>query len=85
MDTQSRDEAVEIDWRASFAGADVSYKKVDSLLRGRTAEEVADCLNSGLFRSAVIAPAFPAQQRITRDGRQLWRRGPDEPWQPVGQ
>jgi uncharacterized protein YgbK (DUF1537 family) len=31
----------------------------------------------------VIAPAFPAQQRITRDGRQYWRPSATTGWQPV--
>jgi D-threonate/D-erythronate kinase len=65
------------------AAADVAFKKIDSLLRGRTVREIALCLRSGLFASAVIAPAFPAQQRITRGGRQHWRKSPDEPWRAV--
>ncbi len=83
LDTESRDRAVAIDWREAFQGADLAYKKIDSLLRGRTAEEVAACLATALFRSAVIAPAFPAQLRITRDGRQLWRQEPEQAWQTV--
>jgi D-threonate/D-erythronate kinase len=66
-----------------IAAADIAFKKIDSLLRGRTVQEIALCVRSGLFASAAIAPAFPAQQRITRGGRQHWRKSQDEPWQAV--
>jgi len=68
---------------AALRGADLAYKKIDSLLRGRTVDEIAACLASGLFASVVIAPAFPAQQRITRGGRQYWRPAATAAWQPV--
>lgn len=84
LDTGSRDgPAGSPDWLAAFADADLAYKKVDSLLRGNTVGEIAACLASGRFASAVIAPAFPAQQRITRGGRQYWRAAPAQPWEPV--
>jgi uncharacterized protein YgbK (DUF1537 family) len=51
--------------------ADVAIKKLDSLLRGHTAAEIAACLDTGAFASTVLAPAFPAQGRITRNGRQI--------------
>ncbi len=70
-------------WLEAFAGADLAYKKIDSLLRGNTVHEIAACLASGRFASALIAPAFPAQQRITRGGRQYWRPAPPQAWQPV--
>src|SRR5918999_419173 len=68
---------------AEIAPADIAVKKIDSLLRGCTVQEIALCLRSGRFANAVIAPAFPAQQRITRGGRQHWRKSSDEPWQAV--
>lgn len=86
LDTETRDappEPAHNPWWRYFAGADLAYKKLDSLLRGRTAEEIAECLLSRLFASAVIAPAFPAQQRITRGGRQYWRKTAAETWQAV--
>lgn len=52
-------------------GADIAFKKLDSLLRGHSAGEIAACLNTGVFASTVIAPAFPDQGRITRNGRQI--------------
>jgi D-threonate/D-erythronate kinase len=65
-------------------GADLAYLKCDSLLRGSLAQEIAACLNAQHFDHCVIAPAFPAQRRITRNGRQ-WAaaHGIDE-WQLVG-
>ena len=84
LDTESRDRPAPAEgWLAALCGADLAYKKIDSLLRGRTVDEIAACLASGRFASAVIAPAFPAQQRITRDARQYWRPAPTAAWQPV--
>lgn len=60
----------------------VAMKKVDSLLRGNTVSELAACWKGGLFRSLVVAPAFPAQARVTRGGLQYARIGGD--WQAVG-
>jgi len=54
-----------------LAGADLAFKKLDSLLRGHAAVEIAACLRVGKFDAVVVAPAFPAQGRITRRGRQL--------------
>ncbi len=84
LDTESRDRAVPpASLLAALRGADLAYKKIDSLLRGRTVDEIAACLASGEFASAVIAPAFPAQQRITQGGRQHWRPTATAAWQPV--
>jgi uncharacterized protein YgbK (DUF1537 family) len=64
--------------------ADLAYLKCDSLLRGSLAQEIVACLRAQPFDHCIIAPAFPAQRRITRDGRQ-WAaaHGRDE-WQLVG-
>jgi D-threonate/D-erythronate kinase len=84
LDTESRDREVPpASLLAPLRGADLAYKKIDSLLRGRTVDEIASCLESGDFASAVIAPAFPAQRRVTRDGRQYWRPTATTAWQPV--
>jgi uncharacterized protein YgbK (DUF1537 family) len=80
-ETRERDDASRA-WVDHLHGAALPFKKIDSLLRGRTAEEIVACLKGGRFRSAIIAPAFPAQGRITRGGRQYWR-APDQSWQPV--
>lgn len=63
-------------------GADVAYKKIDSLLRGAWAAELAACLGLGRWRHCMFAPAFPHQARLTRNGRQLaFLEGR---WRPVG-
>lgn len=48
------------------------YKKIDSTLRGNFAAEVAALVP--LAGMAIVAPAFPAAGRTTRDGRQ-WLNG----------
>src|SRR3954468_17682919 len=63
-----------------LAGADISFLKIDSRLRGHPAAEIAMCARA--FRTVVIAPAFPAQGRVTRQGRQLVRDAAGT-WQPV--
>lgn len=69
---------------AWLCGADISYKKIDSQLRGPVAEEIAAAFRAGRFARAIIAPAFPDQERITRDGRQ-WVRDQGKPeWRRVG-
>ncbi len=57
-------------WAPYLTGADLVFKKLDSLLRGHVAYEIAACLRAGRFAHAVIAPAFPYQGRITSGGRQ---------------
>jgi uncharacterized protein YgbK (DUF1537 family) len=54
-------------------GGEPAFKKIDSLLRGHVTMELAACLRR--FDHCVLAPAFPFQGRITRNGRQLVRRG----------
>jgi D-threonate/D-erythronate kinase len=54
----------------SISRSALAFKKIDSLMRGPTFAEVAACVASGLWRSTVLAPAFPFQGRITRGGAQ---------------
>ena len=54
-------------------GADIAYKKIDSLLRGPTLAEIAALLRAGPWKHCVLAPAFPYQGRATRGGRQYAR------------
>ncbi len=56
-----------------FEGADIAFKKIDSLLRGHWASEVAVLARRGWFRRIILAPAFPAQGRVTEGGRQVIR------------
>lgn len=65
-----------------LAGGDVAFKKLDSLLRGHPAAELAACLRAGAWRSVVVAPAFPAMGRVTRGGVQQ-ARDPDGLWRAV--
>lgn len=65
-----------------LVGADIAFKKLDSLLRGHPAAELAACLQSGAWRSVVVAPAFPAQGRVTRGGVQQ-ARDPQGAWRSV--
>ena len=52
-------------------GADIAFKKVDSLLRGNTFAEAAWLARAGGFARTVFAPAFPQQGRLAVDGH-LW-------------
>lgn len=54
--------------------ADIAFKKVDSLLRGNTLDEVDWLARQGGFQGLVMAPAFPSQGRVTRGGQQWWVR-----------
>jgi uncharacterized protein YgbK (DUF1537 family) len=51
-------------------GADIAFKKIDSLLRGPTLAEIAACMHAGIWRHCALAPAFPYHGRVTRAGRQ---------------
>ncbi len=55
-------------------GAEIAFKKIDSLLRGHVAAELAACMEGGGWPHVVLAPAFPAQGRITRGGQVLVRQ-----------
>ncbi|WP_158744520.1 four-carbon acid sugar kinase family protein [Acidisphaera sp. L21] len=67
---------------AALAGATLAYKKVDSLIRGQTLPELAACYVTGAWQHAVLAPAFPFQGRVTRQGQQFVAAGGG--WTPVG-
>jgi uncharacterized protein YgbK (DUF1537 family) len=50
------------------------YKKIDSTLRGHPGPELAALMDALGLDQALVAPAFPAQGRTTRGGRQ-WTDG----------
>jgi uncharacterized protein YgbK (DUF1537 family) len=54
-------------------GADIAFKKIDSLLRGPTLAEIAACMHAGIWRHCALAPAFPYHGRITRAGHTFAR------------
>jgi uncharacterized protein YgbK (DUF1537 family) len=54
----------------SLPGPGMALKKVDSLLRGHVAAEIAATMRAGGFTRAIFAPAFPDRGRIMRGGMQ---------------
>jgi uncharacterized protein YgbK (DUF1537 family) len=66
-----------------LCSAAIAFKKMDSLLRGPWAEEIAACLQAGSWNSCIVAPAFVHQGRRTRAGQQ-YARAPDGNWSAVG-
>lgn len=87
LDSESRDLAAADAYHAVaamaplLAGGQPAFKKLDSRLRGHPALEIAACARIGGFASIVVAPAFPAQGRITRQGRQHAQAA--DGWEPV--
>ncbi|NLR99461.1 four-carbon acid sugar kinase family protein [Rhizobium sp. P38BS-XIX] len=63
-------------------GADLAFKKVDSLFRGPWAVELAACFRLSHWRHCILAPAFPHHGRHTRGGRQVLYAGKDA-WRDV--
>ncbi len=62
----------------------VAFKKVDSLLRGHVAAEIAHIVRQNGFDAAVLAPAFPALDRVTRAGRQWAKLAGHDQYQIIG-
>jgi uncharacterized protein YgbK (DUF1537 family) len=58
-----------------LAGGTPAFKKIDSLLRGNTAAEIIAAHRGGGFAATLVAPAFPAQGRLVREGRLRVRDG----------
>ena len=53
-------------WRSHSAPGRLFYKKIDSTLRGNFATDMSALAGAGV---AIVAPAFPASGRTTREGR----------------
>ncbi|HSE04634.1 MAG TPA: four-carbon acid sugar kinase family protein [Methylomirabilota bacterium] len=49
----------------------LTFKKIDSTMRGAVGTELAALLGGGPFTGALVCPAFPAQRRVVRHGRLL--------------
>ena len=62
-------------WASRARPRRLFYKKIDSTLRGHFAEEMSALTDAGV---AVVAPAFPAAGRTTREARVLVRGVPLE-------
>lgn len=60
-------------YASSLKGAALAFKKIDSLLRGPWAAEIAACWGAGDWDCCVIAPAFPDLGRITKNGQQFFK------------
>jgi uncharacterized protein YgbK (DUF1537 family) len=60
------------------------FRKIDSLLRGHVAAELAAILRGGSFDAVVLAPAYPALGRATRRGRQYVRSGMGDRFELTG-
>lgn len=58
-------------WLPFFDGSATAFKKIDSQLRGNSFIEMTACYRSGRFDLLCVAPAFPAQGRVTVDGEQI--------------
>lgn len=54
-----------------LAPADIAFLKMDSLLRGHWPVELSRLLAAFPERTCIFAPAFPAERRITEQGRQI--------------
>jgi uncharacterized protein YgbK (DUF1537 family) len=59
-----------------FAGAEVLLKTVDSTLRGHVVAELRAAWAGSRKRAVILAPAFPAEGRVTVDGVQYVRGVP---------
>ncbi|MCA3350499.1 MAG: hypothetical protein INF97_07890 [Roseomonas sp.] len=72
-----RDAAIRAIWAFAplVAEAAIAFRKLDSPLRDNVTAELATCLAAGFWHHCVLAPAFPAQGRIGRDGRVLAQMG----------
>ena len=76
VDTESRFDDKENAYRKSFeTGAILKkenikhvYKKLDSTFRGNIGAEIAGLMDSMEFQFAIVAPAFPSNKRITKNG-----------------
>jgi len=68
-----------------MAGPDcLAFLKLDSLLRGHAAAELAAILaHRPGFSHVLVAPAIPGQNRVTRGGRQMWHTAGG--WQATGE
>jgi D-threonate/D-erythronate kinase len=77
LDTRDLDEATARSRVADiFAGREsgvLSFKKIDSVMRGHPIAEAVAAFRGGRFERALFAPAFPAADRVTVNGRQ-WAR-----------
>ncbi len=53
----------------NFAGYDLIFKKVDSLLRGNISSEMRAIFTGSAMKSALLIPANPTKNRIIKNGK----------------
>lgn len=79
LDSATRDAPAPIaGFAAALAAGAPAFKKIDSVLRGPLAAEIEAC--AAAFDHVLIAPAFPFQGRVMRDGAVFLRDGAG--WRP---
>jgi uncharacterized protein YgbK (DUF1537 family) len=76
VDTDSRTDSPESAYQTVSSvieekSAEITYKKIDSTLRGNVATEAAAVLDNQDPEFAIVAPAFPAHNRTTIGGYHL--------------
>ena len=79
LDTESRisprsvayEKAKEATTRLVEAKIPIIYKKIDSTLKGNIGAELDGVMDSTGTKTAIVAPAFPANRRVTVGGYQL--------------
>ncbi|MEM3004781.1 MAG: four-carbon acid sugar kinase family protein, partial [Candidatus Bathyarchaeia archaeon] len=79
IDTESRlltaaaayEKAKEAASRLVEAKIPIVYKKIDSTLKGNIGAELDAVMDAAGYETAVVAPAFPANKRVTVGGYQL--------------
>src|SRR5215471_1800462 len=78
--TESREEPAAVSYERSRQAAtalhgDLLYRKLDSLLRGNPVADLAGVLDAIDATRCIVAPALPAESRITTHGIQHWPGG----------
>ena len=69
----------------AFDGFDgLVFKKIDSLLRGHVAAEIAHIVRQSRIEAVVLAPALPGLGRVTRNGRQWAKLAGDDKYRMTG-
>ena len=67
-ETEARTRAADAAARLNVLGAPLTYKKIDSTLRGHPGAELEVILEGMAFEAALVAPALPRLGRTVHDG-----------------
>jgi len=100
VDTESRNDSSEVAYRKvrdavkilRTLGVSLVYKKIDSTLRGNIGAELDAVMDELNINTVIVAPAFPANKRVTINGYHLVDQKPLEetsyardPFNPVNE